>query len=768
MTFVAVAIVGTAAVGGAIKYGSARKQELKANKASRAANDVSAQASAALAAAEAEGFVPGFSTATDRIPGYHKGVGIPKSAANLTAIQAAQKRNSEARDRALGREIPQPTRGLGQPVLRDRFSGDDVGDRASRTMVQPGDNYMDRGYQEAVRGGYDPTTGVTMREGRGRNVVSELLRKRFEEVTRTLPRNPAGLPIFPDPNTKEGKDFYSTLPKSIADMASDPNMAQMYKGSNIVNPYANVKDLSGIAEDASDLLRDRSDLLSDRTDLIQDRTDLLSDRSGLFESATGLGSDLSTGLADLSTSQENLSTGLEDLSQRVTDLRPGAQDFSGLASDTSVLTSNAFANLQVATQAADLQAQQSDQALANTLSTIRATGAGAGGATAIAQAALQSKLNISATIEQQEARNVQSRAQGQQQVEQIRMSESKRLQDIAFSEKIRLEGLRQSEGLRIDDTRLDEGRRLQGVGLDEGRRIQGVGLDEGRRLQELGVSEGRRLQELGISEKLREQGLRLDESLRLQQAQFDTARERDRFAFDEAGRLQTAQYDEAGRLQAAKFGENLRLQQTKIDEQQRLQQADSMAREYQFRVAETREQNRLNRLAGQETQAVQNAASLEAAKVSAKAQRQGALASGITGLASAAIGAAGAGAFGGAASAATSSSLGAVSSGFGAANSFSPSTYSGLKGLPTYSTTVPLLTNKTGTSDRRLKKNIKLIGKSNSGLNIYMFEYIDKIFGSGIYQGVMSDEIPQYAVINHADGYDRVDYSKIDVDFKEI
>ena len=69
------------------------------------------------------------------------------------------------------------------------------------------------------------------------------------------------------------------------------------------------------------------------------------------------------------------------------------------------------------------------------------------------------------------------------------------------------------------------------------------------------------------------------------------------------------------------------------------------------------------------------------------------------------------------------------------------------------------------TSDRRLKKNIKLIGKSPSDLNIYSFEYKDK---EGIYQGVMSDEIPQEAVIKHEDGFDRVDYDKIDVKFKLI
>jgi|10_taG_2_1085330.scaffolds.fasta_scaffold56394_2 hypothetical protein len=71
-------------------------------------------------------------------------------------------------------------------------------------------------------------------------------------------------------------------------------------------------------------------------------------------------------------------------------------------------------------------------------------------------------------------------------------------------------------------------------------------------------------------------------------------------------------------------------------------------------------------------------------------------------------------------------------------------------------------------SDRRLKKNIKLIGSSPSGLKIYAFEYINKIFGKGTWQGVMSDEIPQNAVIKHSDGFDRVDYSKLDVEFKQI
>ena len=72
------------------------------------------------------------------------------------------------------------------------------------------------------------------------------------------------------------------------------------------------------------------------------------------------------------------------------------------------------------------------------------------------------------------------------------------------------------------------------------------------------------------------------------------------------------------------------------------------------------------------------------------------------------------------------------------------------------------------TSDRRLKKNINKIGESSSGLNIYAFEYIDEKYGSGTFQGVMSDETPQEAVVVGVDGYDRVDYSKIDVDFKQL
>jgi len=71
-------------------------------------------------------------------------------------------------------------------------------------------------------------------------------------------------------------------------------------------------------------------------------------------------------------------------------------------------------------------------------------------------------------------------------------------------------------------------------------------------------------------------------------------------------------------------------------------------------------------------------------------------------------------------------------------------------------------------SDRRLKERIKLIGYSPSGFKIYSFEYKDKEeFGNGVYQGVMSDEVPQDAVSEFL-GHEWVDYDKIDVEFKKI
>jgi len=96
--------------------------------------------------------------------------------------------------------------------------------------------------------------------------------------------------------------------------------------------------------------------------------------------------------------------------------------------DLSSQMTNAFDDIGVATQAAEMQIEQTDVALANTLDAMRATGIGGGGATALAQAALKSKQGVSANIEQQEANNQKLRAQGAQQQQRMQMQEKQRMQ----------------------------------------------------------------------------------------------------------------------------------------------------------------------------------------------------------------------------------------------------------------------------------------------------------------------------------------------------
>ena len=270
----------------------------------------------------------------------------------------------------------------------------------------------------------------------------------------------------------------------------------------------------------------------------------------------------------------------------ITNPYAGNTNLSSLATNLSDMISNPFANLSVATQASEIQMEQSDMALANSLETLATTGASAGGATALAQAALASKKGVAASIEQQEVNNEKLRAQGESQMERMQMQEAQR--------------------------------------------IQGVQIAEGQRMQ------------------------------------------------------------------------------TQM----------AAGNQFQTQMKESRTNADLGRAAGQEQQAMANQASAN----QAQAQAWGGAISGVANAATAGLG-----------------YKGAVDT-----------------------------AKITANSDRRLKKNIKSIGKSNSGLKIYSFEYIDKKYGEGVWQGVMSDEVPVDAVIKHLDGYDRVDYSKIDVQFKQI
>ena len=130
---------------------------------------------------------------------------------------------------------------------------------------------------------------------------------------------------------------------------------------------------------------------------------------------------------------------LENKRQPIINPYAGVTDLSGMITDLSSMVSNPYANLGVATSAAEIEIEEADIALANTLDTLRATGASAGGATALAQAALQSKRGVSASIEQQEAANEKLRAQGEDNLQRLQMAEAQRVQAGLFGEAQRIQ-----------------------------------------------------------------------------------------------------------------------------------------------------------------------------------------------------------------------------------------------------------------------------------------------------------------------------------------
>lgn len=71
-------------------------------------------------------------------------------------------------------------------------------------------------------------------------------------------------------------------------------------------------------------------------------------------------------------------------------------------------------------------------------------------------------------------------------------------------------------------------------------------------------------------------------------------------------------------------------------------------------------------------------------------------------------------------------------------------------------------------SDRRLKTGIKKIGTSIDGHNIYRYQYLDE---GKEYIGAMADEVMKKnpeAVYRMDNGFLGVDYSKIDVEYREV
>ena len=136
----------------------------------------------------------------------------------------------------------------------------------------------------------------------------------------------------------------------------------------------------------------------------------------------------------------------------VVDLSGGLTNTFGDLDNKFADLGNPFANLAVATGAAEIQMQQSDAALANTLDTLRATGAGAGGATALAQAALQSKKGVAASIETQEAANSKAAAQGEANNQKMEAEAATNIQMAAAQGESDLQKIKMAEATRVQDS----------------------------------------------------------------------------------------------------------------------------------------------------------------------------------------------------------------------------------------------------------------------------------------------------------------------------
>ena len=112
---------------------------------------------------------------------------------------------------------------------------------------------------------------------------------------------------------------------------------------------------------------------------------------------------------------------------------------------------NPYANLTVATEAFKMQAEQADQALANSLDVMMETGQAAGGATALAQAALQSKRGIAASIQAQETQNKQLAAEGEANVALQKAQGAQRLDEMMAQGDI----MAQNDAISFHETKMN-------------------------------------------------------------------------------------------------------------------------------------------------------------------------------------------------------------------------------------------------------------------------------------------------------------------------
>jgi hypothetical protein len=113
-------------------------------------------------------------------------------------------------------------------------------------------------------------------------------------------------------------------------------------------------------------------------------------------------------------------------------MRPPVIDQSQKIRDLKSQVFNPYEQMGVAMKGVEMQVEQQDQDLANTLDAINKSGTSAGGATALARAAAEGKAKVAASIENQEAANQKLKITG----EANRLKQQMDLEQLAIAEEV--------------------------------------------------------------------------------------------------------------------------------------------------------------------------------------------------------------------------------------------------------------------------------------------------------------------------------------------
>jgi len=354
---------------------------------------------------------------------------------------------------------------------------------------------------------------------------------------------------------------------------------------------------------------------------------------------------------------------------------------------------NTMNNLQVSTAAAEMQAQEADQALAASQDLAAQAGTGAGGATALAAAAAKSKQGVASTIDQQVKQNEMLRARGEGELQRAQLAQG----NLA--------------------SQFDLGQSQFNVGAVN--QAAQFGAQAANQAAQFGADARNQANRFTADAMNTQARFKAQAQNQFAQSRFDAANQMDQFNIAAQNQFSMADTQSQNQYNLAEYGAGNQMNQYNVG-------ASNEA--LKFGAQSDFDADRLSRAGDMDTQGRQYQQQSDITQIrGGQSANADALVQGQQ-----------------------NAIRGAITGGIDSAAGFATQAI-GDWGLPG--------------SDRELKKNIKLIGKSPSGLNIYSFEYKDK---KGIYQGVMSDEIPKEAVIKHADGFDRVDYSKLDVEFKLI